>query len=152
MPRQSLKQREIAIAVEELQGRVGIDRAVDYFVAKGLIVADENAILEWKRDQARDFFETAKRYRRRSNEIELEPVNLFEDLPDGGRVHYYKKFGELTAAEGAQFLDYWNSRIRHGVREFYRYHGPLKRKYGSKVDQMLLFPKPAKPRRRAASC
>lgn len=146
MPRQCLRSREEAIAAEELgTGKVYIQEAVVHFERRGLIIVTEDAIEEWKRQQARGILERARKYRRRTGEIQLEMVNLFETTEDGGREHYWRRFGKLTPAEGVVLLSQWNGRINYGLNEFYRYFDPLHKRHGRKLDQLLWFDLPPRP-------
>jgi hypothetical protein len=145
MPRQDLRAREEAIIVDELQGKVSIQQACEHFEKRGLIVADEDAIRQWKLDQARGILERSRKYRKKTKEIQLEIVNLFETTEDGGTIHYWRKFGELTPEEGAQLLESWNGRINQGLREFHRYYKPLLKKHGRKLKQLIWFEIPPRP-------
>jgi hypothetical protein len=143
--RQNLREREAAIAIDELSGKISVQRARDHFKSKGLIPYGQDAVELYELEQTRKLMQAARKYRSKSDDVQLEMVNLYEVLEDGTRNQYYRKFGELTAEEGVQLLKYWYDRERYASKQFLRYHGPLIQKHGRRIQRLLKFGAPNEP-------
>jgi len=145
MTKQNLRDREIAIALENLQGKQSIQGIRDHLKKCGLINSDADAIEQWELEQTRKMVqEDRKRKSKGKGEVQLEWINLFELDDTGAKRQYYKKFGELTPQEGAQLLAYWNRCGRYADKQFHRYYRPLVKKHGRKIQRLMTFAIPVK--------
>jgi hypothetical protein len=145
MSRQNLAEREAAIALDELTGKLSIYRIRDHLKAKGFIcVTPEEAVEQIELEMARDYLQSARRYREKTDNVQLEFVNLYELTDNGERVNYYRKFSELTVEEGAQLLAYCHRHKQHWEKQYNRYWKPLHTKYGRRLQKLLPFAAPMK--------
>lgn len=146
MRKQSLRDREIALALEELHGKQSIGSICRHLKSKGLIVVPEDAIAQYEREQTRKAIQRARKYRD-GDDHPVEMVSLFEfDDATKEKNSYYKHIKEVTVKEGHQLCQYWHSKGRYADKELLRYVKLLNAIHGKTFQQNLPFKLPKLPK------
>jgi hypothetical protein len=131
--RQNLREREIAMALNELTGKITIRQARDHLKQRGFLPFDDDSRDQWELERARKLLQRARKYDNGSETGKIEFISLFETLEDGRKSEYYRKAEECTIDEAVQHLEYWNkyrrvadNRLRYYYRIFSKTHGRRK--------------------------
>jgi hypothetical protein len=145
MTRQNLREREIAMALDELTGKITIRQARDHLKRKGFLGFDDDDQDLWELERTRKLIQRSRKFTNKSESGTVEFINLFETLEDGTKFEYYRKAEECSIDEAVQHLEYWNkyarvadARIRHYLKIFGKVHGRRK------IQRRLTFTLPSR--------
>ena len=145
MTRQNLREREIALALSELSGKLSIHAIRDHLKERGFIIATEDVINAWELDQARKYVQKARKYDNPEGTGKIELVNLFEFDDKGDKRAYYRNVRECSRQEHVQLCTYWHRRGRYAEKRLLHYADVAIEIHGRRFQRSLPFKLPKKP-------
>jgi hypothetical protein len=141
--RQNLKDRDIAVALGELSGKLTIAEIRDHLKARGLLSLPDDFQNSYECDLARKAIGRVRKFKGPGGEAQMELVNLYEWSEDGTRSQYYRHVHELTPDEGVKLCTYWHDNGRRCDRRLMRYVKTMTKIHGKKFQKLLPFELPA---------
>lgn len=146
----NLSDRDAAIALSELSGKLSIREIRDFAKTRGLIVTPDDLVERYELDQTRKLIQRVRHFERPDGKGPVELVNLFDTDEEGRKIQYYKPVHEATVGEDIQLCTYWFTRGRYCDRQLFHYVKLAKRKHGRRFQRMLPFDLPPVPAPAAA--